>query len=420
VNLDILIVLLTMLAAANYRFRRSVLYPPFLFCGMWLFDVLFYRFDLIDINQLHSITLFVIAGGALLFSLGGIFAYCVPGRFVKAHFTLGGEPRSTGNSLRYLIVFSIAICVCLSIRASIISAAGAGGIDGVFFMVAREVAIEKMNAGQQAITWYSYVGTWTIFVSALFLSERNDWLSWTATAMAFISCATSGARGGFLLLFSALTCVYLVRSKREGFATAVRFAKWPVLSFVFLFASLFFVDKNIQVSDNNALAFAGNSVVEYIVGPAAALDHVLLHLHDYANSPNHTFQFFLRIGSSFGLVSYAPPPTNDRFIFIPFGTNVYTAYKFLVTDFGIGMALVSVCAIGFLQCLLFRKAHTGSILGLYMYSISVYSVIMVIFDDAYSRFGFFLDAFVFAVVYLSIRSFPWRIFRFKPVEEEAL
>ena len=412
-GLDILILTLAMLVLANYRFRHSVLYPPFLFCGMWLLDALFYRFHLIAINPIHPTTLYVIAAGAILFSLGGLLAFLVPRNLIATRLTLLGQPKITGNWMRYLILLFLAVCVCFAIRAMMLMAAESGGMGGLFFAVAREILIENINEGHGEIPWYSYAATWTIFASTLFQSERSDRVSWIVTAIAFIGCVISGGRGGFLFLFSSLICVYLVRTKRERFAAAIRFARWPIIFFFLLFASLLFVDKNISTTDKNPFAFAGTSVIAYTVGPVAALDQVLQHPLDYTGLPNHTFRFFLRIGSWLGLVSYTPAPGLDKFIFIPFGTNVYTAYKFFITDYGMWFSLVIMGIIGFLHSLLFRKAHSGSTLGLYLFALTIFPVLMVIFDDQYSQFGLYIDALVFATAYLTIKSIPWRIFRSK-------
>jgi hypothetical protein len=118
------------------------------------------------------------------------------------------------------------------------------------------------------------------------------------------------------------------------------------------------------------------------------------------------------------LVSYAPPPGLDRFIFIPFGTNVYTAYKFFVTDFGLGFSLAIMGMIGFFHSLLFRKAQSGSVMGLYLFALTIFPVLMVIFDDQYSQFGLYIDALAFATAYLTIKSIPWRIFNSRAFERE--
>ena len=409
-GLDILIALFATLALVNYRLRRSVLYPPFLFCAMWLLDAIVYRLHLIDINPLHPITMYVIAAGAVLFSLGGICAFLVPETMIATRFTIIGTPKIAANWLRYFVVLFLAVCVCFAIHGMMVVAAGAGGAGGLFFAVARETVIENINEGHASIPWYSYAATWTIFAATLFQCEQRDRVSWIAAAIAFVSCVISGARGGFLFLFSSLICVYLISAKRERFASAMRFARWPVLGFFLLFAGLLFVDKNISTT-TNAFTFAGRSVVNYVVGPVAALDQVLANPFDYVGAPNHTFRFFLQIGSSLGLISYTAAPGLDKFIFIPFGTNVYTAYKFFITDYGIGFSLAIMGLIGFLHTLLFRKAHSGSVMGLYLFSLTIFPVLMVIFDDQYSQFGLYIDALLFATAYLTIKSIPRRIFR---------
>lgn len=410
IGLDILILTLTIVALANYRFRRSVLYPPFLFCGMWLLDVLIYRLHLVEIDPLHPITMYVIGAGAILFSLGGLCAFLVPETIIATRLTVVGKPKIAGNWLRYLVVLFLAVSVCFAVRAMMLMAVGAGGNGGLFFAVAREAVIENINEGHKSIPWYSYAETWTIFASTLFQCERRDRIFWTAATIAFISCVISGGRGGVLFLFSSLVSVHLVRTKCEKFAAALRFSRWPIIAFCLLFASLLFVDKNISTA-NNALAFAGASVVDYVVGPLAALDHVLLHPLDYAGSPNHTFRLFLQIGSWLGWISYTPAPGLDTFIFVPFGTNVYTAYKFFLTDYGVWPSVGIMGVIGFLHTLLFRKAHSGSVFGLYLFALTIFPVLMVIFDDQYSQFGLYIDALTFATVYLTIKSIPWRIFR---------
>ena len=178
IGLDILICTLTIVALANYRLRRSVLYPPFLFCGMWLLDAVVFRLHLVDVNPIHPITLCVIAAGAILFSLGGLCAFLVPETMIATRLTLIGKPKMTGNWMRYLVVLFLAVCVCFAIHAMIVVAAGAGGVGGLFFAVARETVIENINEGHESIPWYSYAATWTIFAATLFQcrAKRSSFL----------------------------------------------------------------------------------------------------------------------------------------------------------------------------------------------------------------------------------------------------
>jgi len=203
------------------------------------------------------------------------------------------------------------------------------------------------------------------------------------------------------MLLSSLACFTLMQEKKETFRAAILYTRLPILCFFFLFVVLMFIDKDTSGVRDSALSYAGESLVQYVVGPVAAHDYVLTHMQDYSGLPNHTFQFFLRIASMGGLITYNPPPTLDEWIHVPFATNVYTVYKFLSVDFGVYGATAIMSIIGFLHTLLYRKARTQSKFWLYVYSLSIFSVVMVIFDDWYSRFG---------IVYMSIRFTSWKIF----------
>ena len=59
--LDLTLVFFLLLVVLNYRAHRSVLYPPFIFCAMWLLDLTIYRLGLIEINPVHGNTLAIVA-----------------------------------------------------------------------------------------------------------------------------------------------------------------------------------------------------------------------------------------------------------------------------------------------------------------------------------------------------------------------
>lgn len=409
-GLDWLIAGLAVLTLLNYRFRKSVLYPPVLFTGMWLLDAILHRLQIVDVDPLHAITLEVVFAGAILFSLGGLCAFFVPTRLVAARFTVFGRPRRSSKWLQFLMLGLLAVGLVIGIRSAIALAGGVSGAKGLFFAAAREAMVESANAGRDSFQISNYVGTWTIFAATLFLSHRLDRLAWVASGLAFIACLVSGGRTGLLLLFSAVTCVVLIKKDHERFVAAIRYARWPVAAFVLLFGGMVFLNKNINSGTGSMVGVAGHFVVEYIVGGVTALDRVLTHLGDYRGGSNHTFEFFLRIASALKMISYSPPPTLDEWINVPFPTNVYTYYRYVVTDFGIPIAMVLTGLVGFLHSLLFRKAHTGSVIALYLFALSIYSVLMVIFDDAYWRFGNYFTAFAFAAFYSGARSVPSKLF----------
>jgi oligosaccharide repeat unit polymerase len=135
----------------------------------------------------------------------------------------------------------------------------------------------------------------------------------------------------------------------------------------------------------------------------------LQHIQDYAGQPNHTFKFFLGIASALHLTAYETPAVYDNFVLVPYPANVYTVYKFYYLDFGLYGMLLAITVIGLLQTLLYRKARAGSTLSIYLFAISIFSLIMVIFDDNYSALGSYIDAILFGMIYIFLRSIPMRV-----------
>jgi len=58
--------------------QRSVLYPPFIFCALWLLYLAVIRLDLIKFHPIHGNTLAIVSVRAASFSVGGLLAGLVP------------------------------------------------------------------------------------------------------------------------------------------------------------------------------------------------------------------------------------------------------------------------------------------------------------------------------------------------------
>jgi oligosaccharide repeat unit polymerase len=409
--LDAAIGCLGILVLANYRFRRSVLYPPFIFCLVWLLDLTIYSLNLIDINPLHSGTLVLIVVGACLFSLGGASAFFVPSSLVARRFSLVSgnaedQPKPQYLWFKYFLIIVLLLILFLQIKTMLSFAAQAPSAAGGLLMRARSAGVENINDNGTVRSSLTYLGPWIPFTVILFQIEATDWFFKSALIIALINCIVGTGRIEFLFLFSSLTCVFLIQRRRERFVTACRFARWPILAFFMLFFVVLFTVKDNSGVQGSIAKFAGDSLVQYVIGPTGALDYVLRHPHDYIGLPNHTFKLFLTIASAFGLTKYTSPPALDSFLFIPFAANVYTVYKFFFTDFGIYATAAIMAFLGFGHTLLYRKARTNSKLGLYFFALTIFTVLMVIFDDWYTAYGRYVDALVFGMVYFLLRSVP--------------
>lgn len=419
-NIETAVICLAVLLISNYYFKRSVLYPPFIFCGMWLLDLTVYSFDLISIDPIHSNTLAVIVAGAFLFSVGGVSAFAVPRVIVGARISLMGcaghrtKSRHLQPWFKY-VLFIILILIVIAILKSLVTAASQGStLSGGFMAQARSAAVEEVSEKGTVRTAMTYLGPWPTFAVILFQIDQRRRAFWLALSIAFIANILGTGRGGFLILLSAVTCVHLIQGGQERLLAAWRFARWPLLVFTTLFILLMFTSKDTSGRNTSIAVFARDSLIQYIIGPTGTFDYVLNHPLEYTNLPNHTFKLFLTFAASFGIISYGPPPALDSYLFVPFPSNVYTVYKFYFTDFGIGGAFAIMAVIGFGQTLLYRRAHCASRLGLYIFALTMYPLVMVIFDDWYVAFGTYINAWICGIVFFRLGSMPtgavWRLF----------
>lgn len=403
-QISLLIALLATLALVNYRVSRSVLYPPFLFCIMWLLVFSIYQCNFMTVDPIHTETLLVVGFGAFLFSLGGGIAALFPRQVVTTRFTWRSPLRvpEENHLVKYLLVVGCFIGMLLVLHNTIVL--GASGNGGTFLARARSSGVEGQNQGSsQTFTLLTYVPVWSIYAATLFLVEKKNRLFWIMAWIAFLTAIFTTGRSPILLLFCSLIAVQLLKEKKDNITRALKFVRIPLLGFFALYTALTFSNKDTSGVSGGFSGVLIYFVIGYLVSPVAAFDHVLQNASSYANEPNHTLKFVLGIASKLHLLSFTPPPLLDSFVEVPFPTNVYTGYKFFFTDFGIYWCFVLVMCIGFLHTLLYRKAKSGSELGLYCFALTVFPIVMFVFDDLYSAIGEDINIFLFGALYFTLR-----------------
>jgi oligosaccharide repeat unit polymerase len=410
----ILTACLSVLAFTNYRLYRSVMYPPFLFCGMWLLVFVLYSTQIIETNPLHVEVLWLVGLGASLFSIGGGIAMLLPSPIIETRLLLwpGSRKPSRDHFMRYVYFGIMLVAMSLTVYGTVMTGLASGGA-GSILARARSANVDAANTGAvSGPSILSYLPAWTIYTAVLFAVERRNRLFWITAAVAFVTAVFTTGRGPILGLFSGLITVFLVQTNRTRFLQALKLVRVPILIFFGLYIGLIFTNKDTSTLEGGVAGIAVYFVVSYIVGPVAALDYVIEHPLLYNTEQNHTFKFPLMLASRLHLLQYNTDVALDSFVAVPFPTNVYTGYKFFYTDFGLIGTLIAAGIIGFLHTLLYRKGgqrradgSSRSELGLYCFACSVVAVIMFIFDDLYSALGLNLTIVLFGSVYFTARHF---------------
>lgn len=366
--------------------KRMVLYPPFVYSTIWLLDLIIFAISPITLNEIHSITWWVITLGALLFSIGGWLTRLLSqGVFTVRILQLS---HSTASAFGRLILLGICILAIPVMSHQVLTSSG-GASASETLLNARRTFVASGNEGNSPGIIVSNLPGFSIAVAVICLIEKADVFFGIALLSSVISCSMTGGRSYHVLLCGALLSALMFRSQRSRLIDLIRLSILPVALFASIFIGLIFLDKDLSGYGGNIGAILSNFVLAYIVTPLPALDYVLTHPSEYAHAAHHTFQFLLAVLGRVGF-EIQPAQGYDADIFVPMPTNVYTVYKFFFTDFGLlGMFIVFVI-IGFLQTFVYWRAVRGGRVSIFLSAFLLFPAILSIFDDLYSAGGFLL------------------------------
>jgi oligosaccharide repeat unit polymerase len=406
--LDFTLLFFLCLAVFNYRIRRSVLYPPFIFSFMWTLVLAVLRADLIDMDPVHWNTLAIVAAGATSFSFGGLLACFAPRRLLRIHL-FNPKADRIPEALRGTVMI-ILLCGLPLMAYEILqlSRSVGGGLN--LLAAARVALVETAENGESSRSFVlDYFTTVAILSSLLFATEKLDRKFWIVTGAAFLGCILGTGRTDLLLLISGLSGIRLLQTKQESLRYAMRFLRWPITLFLMLYTGLIFTNKSTAGLAAGATGIATYFIVIYLVGPLAGFDRVVQHPADFMLTMSHTFQFPLHMAALLHLTDYVAPPKIDSFVFVPFPTNVYTVFKFYFLELGVSGTMLLMLFVGFVHSLLYLKARQGGRFSTYLFAFSIYPVLMVIFDDHYYTISGYLRAIAFGVLYFAAGTIPFRL-----------
>jgi oligosaccharide repeat unit polymerase len=414
-SLNFALIFFILLVILNYRAHSSVLYPPFIFCAMWLLDLVVVRLGLVEVDPIHGNTLVIVAFGAAAFSAGGLFAGLAPRKLLRIHIHLFlPGPKRTPDFLRNMMII-VLLCGLPVLYYQTLQLSKTVGGDSNILAQARvamvNTALSEETSHSLVLNNFTIIAT---FSSLLFATEKRDRKFWVVTVVAFIGCILSTGRIDLLILISGLSAIYLLQEKKESMRGAMRLLRWPIALFVTLFIVLAFTNKNTVtltggVTDG-VTDIATYSVLGYIVGPLAAFDKVVQHPAEFIMTTSHTFQYPLALAATLHLTNYTRPTMLDSYVYVPFPINVYTVFKFYFLELGTVGSVILLFIVGLLHSLLYLKARQGGRLSTFLFAYCMFPVLMVIFDDHYYIQAIYLRAIAFALFYFFVGSVSFSLF----------
>jgi len=392
--------LLAVLTIVNYFVgRRRILYPPLIYSFVWFADTALFWFAPIQVNEVHSITWWVIALGALVFSIGGWMTSLVPRSIITTRVRAFSHPTASRlGRVLLLIICALAVPIMLHDVAQ-----RGAGTNGTVLEAARDSYVQSAEEGEAGNPLISNLPLFSICVTIICLIEGRDKLFWIALLLSLMCCILTTGRTFVLQLLSSVAAALMLERRKDNIKGLLTLAVIPFLLFVGLFVILVFVNKDVSDFQGDKGAIVENFVLAYVVVPLPALDYVLIHPSEYVHTINHTFGFLSRLLDLVGFRVEVPQGVDNR-VFVPLPTNVYTVYKFFLTDFGLFGLFIPIVIIGFLQTMLYRRAVAGGKVSLLLCALLVFPAILSIFDDQYGGSGllFILKAAILSVAYFGV------------------
>jgi oligosaccharide repeat unit polymerase len=157
-----------------------------------------------------------------------------------------------------------------------------------------------------------------------------------------------------------ILAIYIGISYMQGKRTSIRKYVFLLLGFIVFFMGIGIFwgksgDKKSSLGEN--IRVSTEVTATYLVLSLNALDNETTHYQEINYSGDNTLRFFVKIAQQINLLPNKKV-TNlvKEFLFIPYGTNVYTFYSDYIKDFGKLYAWLMIMLFGALHTWLHNKS----------------------------------------------------------------
>jgi oligosaccharide repeat unit polymerase len=217
------------------------------------------------------------------------------------------------------------------------------------------------------------------------------------------------------LLYTGRTSIFLVLAVLLGVRSFfIQKNPFKVLLYISLIFILLFsvmgilYEKGGSTSDTPGLNAQNTAVFAglYLVGPLHGLNHHIQKNEAIDYSGEHTLNFFLRTGENIGLLpKQKPREIVEAYVFMPYPTNVYTAFRVYLRDFGVFYLGLMFFLFGCLHAFLFEKARaTRELRYVLYYAFLLFPLLLSFFRDQYMtvfsswlKIIFYIELFLFLI-----------------------
>ena len=383
---------LGLLASLNIFVARDIAYPPFLQNLVWIAVLSLLAIFGSDFSSVNGFILTAVTLAAVGFSVGGWIAYASQR---KERRKLEVEPsKDYTRALTALTILAVGIFPLFLWRILTIAQFD---ISQGFFNRLREALIADDGQNMAGIGYYFYLCL--IIFLLHYISSKRIFTIRNAIFFALpLSVAILFVAKGFVFfLLCAFVGATLVQRKASS-AQAIALASA-------IFGSTFLLIIFARSSDSAA---GSEFVVESLKVYSLAGLPALTELTSFGLSGNgeNVFRNLVVWLSRLGF-DLTPPPMLQPYVYVPYGTNVYTYLRPYLIDFGLLGVFFFNGLLGFISVYSYLKARGGSAPFIIIHSLLYYPLIMQFFDDQYFQL---LTLWIYISVFLIIY---FKLFRYR-------
>ncbi len=385
------------LGLMNFIRFKDVLYPPVLQAFLWFSILLLYAlFGSFFISTTYR-TFLVVLNGVISFSLG---AFIITYRY-KAEKTYREQKKLDNGRILFEAFFWIPIIVLPFVLYQAYQT-GMGGPFDEFYTNIRYIRTTTDQTEQ--LGPLMYVSTLTYIAIGILLlfdlpNRRTKLIISYAVAIAYVV----GSMGrSFLVLLFTITLGILGMTRRTS--TVLLFLGYMALVLIAFVTVGYLLSEGAHPDatfSENALTMKDNFIT-YLISPLPAFDQYISVDRPWGMG-EHIFRTPIAVLEALGFDVEAISLVQD-YAFVPIPTNAYTVYQPYYADFKeIGIVAIPFL-LGLLHGFFYKMADKGNFFFIFIFSISLYPLLMQHFQDQYFslmstwiQFTFWLSLFFFSV-----------------------
>jgi len=402
--------LFVMLSIINYRMKKDISSPSFIFSSVWAIYILLFSLSSNIFHEISFATFGVYFIGAFVFSLGEISGEVFNW---NKHLNIGEKNESIElnienknniykkENLILIVMLLILLCALPFYYKYTVGFSGASLLDiNTFFYQVRVASLEAAASGPgQFGIITNLVPLALIFsVYSYNIYKKNKGKKvfvYLIIGVGIIYQLLTGGRAGAIYMILSLVGVEIISERK------IKLKNIIILGVPLLFVTTFiayFIGKgsvdNTQPFLQNINAFY-NDIIIYLLGGMAAFNNVVTYEGSIASNGG-VARFFLQTASSLGFNVHIPN-LNMQFTTVGPGivTNVYTIYSYYYIDYGIIGTCLFMFLLGLTSSFIYKRAKSGSDLFRVLYGFFIGGIILSVYNEQfYTNLNFLIKTII--------------------------